>query len=209
MKKRRRISTLVVIAVILFLAAGIWTRAIPRWMGQWLVKDGPVQKADLIYVYAGRPAERPAYGAELFSRGLAPTVVVAGSIVPPNLEVLGLDFNEGTISRIEAEKNGVPPDRIVQLQEGTSTYEETAALEKYMEKNGLDSAILVTSPFHTRRVRMCAEMIFTSPDVRIDIAPVPDSDISLDQWWKEENDTVTVIVEYIKLAYYLFAYKLK
>ena len=204
-----KIILTVVAAALLLLAAGVSSGAIPRGIGTWLDTGLPPVKADLIYVFAGGPTERPAYAAELYEKEYAPRLVVAGILVPVSLQAAGLQLNEGTLGRMELEDYGVPRGDIIQLDAGTSTLEELEALRDYMDEEGLDSALLVTSPFHTRRVRMCVHMVFSGSRSNITVTGVPEerARVSLKNWWASEYDTVTVAMEYIKLTYYLFKHR--
>ncbi|MFC1474697.1 YdcF family protein [bacterium] len=176
-------------------------------MAMWLHVQDPLEKADAIYVYGGGVIERPVYAAKLYREGYAPTVVVGGILMDSNLIAIGHYLNDGDINRKVVVKRGVPGKRIVQIWEGTSTYEETESLKKYILQNKLKSVILVTSPFHTRRVRMCARRVFKDTGVKLIVTSVPDPEVNLENWWVDERDLVNIAVEFIKITYYFIKFR--
>ena len=91
--------------------------------------------------------------AELYEQGLAPLIVIARSENTPIVD-LGLVPNDTDVSVGVMEKLGVPPEKIIILPFPggvTSTFDEAAALRKYLEAHQVRKIILVTSAFHTRR----------------------------------------------------------
>lgn len=208
MGKRRIKRIAVIFFAVLFigLAVGLFSGWLPNKMGRWLKVESELKKADLIYVYGGSTLVRPAYAAELYRNNYAPLVVTGGILLNHELMALGLYYNDGYLNRRAVMRRGVPYDNTVKLPTGTSTYEETVGLKEFMKKNGHDSAILVSSPFHMRRIRYTAKTVFKDYDAELILAPVPEDmdTISLKYWWKEEEDFITITVEYIKLLYYVF-----
>lgn len=194
--------TVVAAAASLFLSRGIWLRA----AGEWLVVKTPLRKADVIYVYAGGPLERPQQAAELYRRGFAPRVAVAGILIDPDLMVLGHMFNDGTVNRLALMRRGVPGNAVVQIWQGTSTMEETRGLRALMDAQGWKTAILVSSPIHMRRIRFTVSRAFKGAGYKLYYAPVEDPRIRPDSWWLDEEGLISVTVEYIKLVYYHVEY---
>lgn len=206
MKRKNERSCLPFLIVIL-LVYFTFNGTIPRAAGKWLVKTDPIKNADLIYVFAGGTVERPGHAAELYKKGYGKRVVVAGVLVDFNLVAMDHYFNDGSLNRKMLVRHGVPGKNIVQIWDGTSTYEEVKALKKYMIQNKADTAVLVTSAFHTRRVRMCVNRVFRDTDIQLMVTAVPDPYHSVDNWWHEENDMIAVFTEYVKMAYYFVKYR--
>lgn len=197
---------LCVVAVLYFLRAPILRAA-----GAWLdVSGGKIGRADIIYVYAGGEAERPAYAAQLFRQGLAPLIMTAGSMKTDKLLALGIRLSEGEVNRQVLIDNGMPRDRIICVNQGTSTWEETNMLHGYMRAHNMRTAILVTSNFHTRRVRMTVRKVFRGDDMKFYYTAPHNRPITrLDAWWTNEDGLITVNNEYVKLFYYLAHYILR
>jgi len=208
--RRRKLSCA---AALLLAVLAAWfireirTGDIPAAIGHWLYVREPLEKSDAVYVYAGGILERPAYGARLYREGYAPLVIVGGVLMDANLFAIGAFVNDGTLNRAAVVKRGVPEKNVDQIWDGTSTYDETLALKRYMLERGLDSAILVTSPFHTRRVRLCADRVFKGTGIKTTVAAARYPVINLERWWEDERDLLTIIIEYFKLLFYLTKYR--
>lgn len=113
--------------------------------------------------YDGRPspllAARLDHAAELWSEGVAPTVVVTGGNRP------GDRFTEAEASAQYLADAGVPPSAIVEVPEGSNTYDSVAAAAAVMQASGVDSVVVVTDPFHALRSRLIAEEFGFDVDV--------------------------------------------
>ncbi len=197
-----KILIFIMIVLISGMAVFLMRNEILTAAGRWLVVRTPPRRADVIYVFAGGVSERPAYGAELFKRGYAPRVAVAGVLISYDLLAFGKVVNEGEINRKVLLRHGVPAGKIIQIWRGTSTMEEVTALKKLMNSNGWKSAILVSSPFHTRRIRFSVKKVFGNGDYRFSYVPTPHPIIRPDSWWREEEGLIMVSNEYLKLIYY-------
>ncbi len=208
MRKKKIILFITFIVIMLALAAGFVSGYIPNKMGRWLKIESPLKKADLIYVYGGSTIIRSAYAAELYNKGYAPLVVTGGILVNHDLLALGLYYNDEMLNQRVLVKRGVPYKNTAQIHVGTSTFEETVGLKEFMKKNDLHSAILVSSPFHMRRIRYTANKVFKDYNAELIYAPVPEdmAQISLEGWWNKEDDFITIILEYVKMLYYVFKY---
>jgi len=198
----RRILIICVALVLLYITRGIWLRGV----GHFLCVETPVKKADVIYVFAGNTRERSLRAARLFDEGYAKKIVVSGELISENLKALNLFINEARVTARALEIRGVPRKNIVIVEHSTSTLEELLLLRDYMEKNKLRSVILVSSPFHMRRVVMAAHKVFAQSDYTLYFTAAHPSITDLDNWWKEETDLITVQTEYIKLGLYFIKY---
>jgi uncharacterized SAM-binding protein YcdF (DUF218 family) len=70
---------------------------------------------------------------------------------------------------------------------------------------GLDTLLLVSSAWHTRRAfkifRAALHPLEESPVVRC--SPNPYTKFDPEKWWKSKNDIQIVVTEYLKLAYFV------
>jgi uncharacterized SAM-binding protein YcdF (DUF218 family) len=115
--------------------------------------------------YDGRPspqlAARLDHVLTLWSRGLAPTIVVTGGNQP------GDRFTEAEASARYLVDRGVPEDALLFENEGRSTYESMQRVADLLRAHGLRTALLVTDPYHALRTRLTAEELgidaFVSP----------------------------------------------
>jgi uncharacterized SAM-binding protein YcdF (DUF218 family) len=122
------------------IAAGVGLLLLLAALGHFLVVDDPLAPADAIVALAASEA-RAREAAALYHRGLAPRIVLARSRWPQDPEarvLLGA---------------GVPATAIVRLPRLTgNTSDELQADFEYAQAQGFRRVILVTSPYHTRRV---------------------------------------------------------
>lgn len=180
-----------------------------RWAGNRLdIGGAPPARADIIYVFAGGENERPRQAAALFKQGRAPRVMTAGGLKTDKLVALGIHLTEAQVNAKVLERNGVPADRIIQFQRSASTWDEANVLRTYMQEHKLHSAILVTSNFHTRRTRLAARAAFRGYDADLYYISAPQPITDLDNWWKNEEDLITVSTEYLKYGFYFINYGL-
>ncbi len=174
-------------------------------VARFLVVADPLAPADALYVFPGGIPERADCAAQLFRQRVAPRVVVSGERVRPELEVIGMPLNDAELNARVLARHGTPHDAIIMLEEGTSTFEDAAALHRWATGTpGLRRILAVTSPTHTRRARRTLARAFRDSAIAIAVRPCP-SDVSTD-WWRHEDSLLRVINEYFKLAYYAVAH---
>ncbi len=125
-------------------------------LGLFLVVADPLQPSDAIFVLEGKTPAREVEAAALYRRGLAPRIVVAHARDPMPLarRLSGEPTPQERAVRALAHL-GVPPEAVVRLtREAENTQQELAADFEYARAQGFRRVILVTSPVHTRRVRV-------------------------------------------------------
>jgi uncharacterized SAM-binding protein YcdF (DUF218 family) len=90
------------------------------------------------------------HAAELYQRGLAPIVVVTGGRLP------GDRFTEASAGARYLVRKGVPPDALLREVSSTSSWESLAASARFLERDGIRDVVLVSDPFHSRRISQIA-----------------------------------------------------
>jgi uncharacterized SAM-binding protein YcdF (DUF218 family) len=173
-----------------------------RALGSFLVCEDPLEPAEAIVTLAGSPAERGAEAARLFSAMPSSRVICTGELVPPVLRLVGAPHTEAALTARVVEKAGVPEANILIINQGTSTYEEAQHILSLCEGRGLKKIIILSSKFHTRRVRGTFRKIFKGSPVTLIIRGAPSLSYSEESWWKTENGLIMVTNEYMKLLYY-------
>ena len=98
-------------------------------------------------VFAGRLD----HAALLFEQGRADRVLVLGGGQP------GDRFTEAEAGRNYLVEQGVPEDAIIPVPEGHTTFESLGAAAPVMREAGMDSAFLVSDPWHNARVERMAQ----------------------------------------------------
>jgi uncharacterized SAM-binding protein YcdF (DUF218 family) len=174
----RRILTIVVVAIfalwVLSAAAVlIWSSRDEARPAQAIVVLGAAQ-------YAGKPSPvlraRLDHALDLWNRHLATLLILTGGTGA------GDTTSEAAVGRTYAKKRGVPDSAILVENEGRTTSESMRAVAGMLEVRGLQSALLVSDPFHMLRLRILARRFgftpYTSPTQTSPISP------NREQRWK-------------------------
>jgi uncharacterized SAM-binding protein YcdF (DUF218 family) len=167
----RRILTVVVVATFALwvtsaAAVLIWSNRDEARPAQAIVVLGAAQ-------YAGKPSPvlraRLDHALELWNRHLASLLILTGGTG------LGDTTSEAAVGRTYARKRGVPDSAILVESEGRTTSESMRAVAGMLEVRGLQSALLVSDPFHMLRLRILARRFgftpYTSPTQTSPISP--------------------------------------
>lgn len=68
---------------------------------------------------------------------------------------------------------GISDDRLRLEVDGTSTFEQLAATARFLESEGITSAVLITDPYHARRAQLVAEEVGLDATVSVTTAGAP------------------------------------
>jgi len=123
--------------------------------------------------YAGKPSPvlraRLDHALDLWKRHLASLLILTGGTGS------GDTTSEAAVGRNYAKKHGVPDSAILVENEGRTTSESMRAVAGMLEVRGLQSALLVSDPFHMLRLRILARRFgftpYTSPTRTSPISP--------------------------------------
>jgi uncharacterized SAM-binding protein YcdF (DUF218 family) len=184
----------------------IFRAPILRGMGNWLINEDPLEKADVIVELGGNSMERSAMAAQLYKFGYAPRVLTTGSNESGPLLAIGLHLTEAENSKQGLMRYGVPDSLIDVLNEGTSTIEEAEALKKYALSHHFKRMIVVTSKFHTARVHKYFNRVFKNSEVALIVRGADPLKYKTDHWWYSEEGLMMVNNEYVKSFYYWWKY---
>ena len=174
----RRILTIMVVATFLLwiisaAAVLIWSSRDEARPAEAIVVLGAAQ-------YAGRPSPvlraRLDHALDLWNRHLATILILTGGTGA------GDTTSEAAVGRSYARKHGVPDSAILVESEGRTTSASMKAVAGMLEVRGLQSALLVSDPFHMLRLRILARRFgftpYTSPTQTSPISP------NREQRWK-------------------------
>jgi uncharacterized SAM-binding protein YcdF (DUF218 family) len=167
----RRILTVVVVTafalwIVSATAVLVWSSRDEARPAQAIVVLGAAQ-------YAGKPSPvlraRLDHALELWNRHLASLLILTGGTGS------GDTTSEAAVGRTYARKHGVPDSAILVETEGRTTSESMRAVAGMLEVRGLQSALLVSDPFHMLRLRILARRFgftpYTSPTQTSPISP--------------------------------------
>jgi uncharacterized SAM-binding protein YcdF (DUF218 family) len=171
LKVVRRILTIAVATVfslwiISAAAVLIWSSRDEARPAQAIVVLGAAQ-------YAGKPSPvlraRLDHALDLWNRHLASLLILTGGTGS------GDTTSEAAVGRNYAKRHGVPDSAILVENEGRTTSESMRAVAGMLEVRGLQSALLVSDPFHMLRLRILARRFgftpYTSPTRTSPISP--------------------------------------
>lgn len=199
---RRLVSGVMVGLAGLTLALAALHGPILKSLGSWLRIEDRLERADVIVVLAGGTPWREAAAASLWRAGWAPRIMISRPSVRPDIEKLielgirKLDLQGET--RAALERYGVPADQIIAIGESARTTEpelrlvHTAATDKAYRR-----LILVTSPEHTRRVKVTWSK--EAPRGPEGIVVATQEAFPFDDWWRRRRAAESVLHEYLGL----------
>jgi len=167
---RRFLTILVVLCFGVWLVSAaavlIWSSRDEARPAQAIVVLGAAQ-------YAGRPSPvlraRLDHALELWNRHLASLLILTGGTGA------GDTTSEAAVGRKYAKRHGVPDSAILEENAGRTTSESMRAVAGMLEVRGLQTALLVSDPFHMLRLRILARRFgftpYTSPTRTSPISP--------------------------------------
>ncbi len=167
----RRLLTVAVVAVftvwiVSAIAVLVWASRDEARPAHAIVVLGAAQ-------YSGKPSPvlraRLNHALDLWNRHLAALLILTGGTGA------GDTTSEAAVGRNYARKHGVPDSAILVENEGRTTSESMRAVAAMLEVRGLQSALLVSDPFHMLRLRILARRFgftpYTSPTQTSPISP--------------------------------------
>lgn len=198
---------IIVIFIILFIFVGIF---LFLNLGKWLVIDDQIQNSDIILVLAGSLPDRILQAIDLYNKGLAKKIVFVDSCKGNHNNSKGTESPQGfaQLNQEAAINFGIPKkDTLILEGDARSTLEEALGMKEYLKNNNeVESIILVTSKFHSRRSKIIFTKLLGHLDREICIYSSPSKydNFKLDEWWASAGDRESVLSEYMKLVKFYF-----
>ena len=203
-QRRRRFRR---VFVAFLLLVGLW---LVSWLGaRWLIVRAPLERADAIVVLSGSAtlSERVQHAARLYAEKRAPRILLTSDNLQggwSRSEQRNLYFYE--IATRQLNRLGVPAENIELVTPPVaSTWDEATVLRDYAKTHNLRSLLIVTSSYHSRRALFTFRNFFAGTDTQVGIDPV-ETGIQTPRpatWWLHIRGWQLVLVEYLKLIYYL------
>jgi uncharacterized SAM-binding protein YcdF (DUF218 family) len=170
-----------------------------REITEYLFAEDELQPADLVIVFGGKRYERAERAAELYHAGLAPRILITGG------DKRGTGVTEAELLKQRCLELGVPAEAIVTEAESVNTLENVrmtvALVEEQFGWKNLKNVILVSSPYHLRRVKQTIAH-YIPRAVRLTCCPDTRTDITRENWWHTEEGRSTVYRELEKVRTY-------
>jgi len=186
--------------VLLVLLAGALIAV--RQAGHWLVREDPLSQAGVIVVLSGGMPYRAEGAAKVFRLGYAPEVWVSRPESPASdLQELGIHYvGEEDYNREILTHQGVPDSAVRIFPEAVvNTAQEVEEIAREMRRTGKTSVIIVTSPQHTRRVKVLWKKI-VGDEPKLIVRAAAEDPFDAGHWWGNTRDALAVVREYLGLA---------
>ncbi|WP_050183301.1 YdcF family protein [Domibacillus robiginosus] len=157
----------------------------------FLVVDEKPLEAEVIITLSGDTG-RLGKAADLYHKGYSNKVILSNAAEP------------GTTPE-EAVALGVPEEDILLEKEATSTYTNALYTKEIMTEQEFDSAIVVSSDYHMRRVKFTFDHVYKDSGIKLTYV----SSLRNDQaWYQDKENILFTVKEWTKLpAYGLRLYK--
>ena len=177
-----------------------------------LIVSAPLNSADAIVVLSGSSTyvERTHKAAELYREGRAPLVLLTDDHMRGGWSTVQ-QRNPYFVERATEEliEQGVPAEKIrIVSGMATGTHEEALLLKDYTTAQGIQSILVVTSAYHSRRALRSLRQNFDGTGMTIGLEPVPPGWQTPQPafWWLQFQGWRSVGIEYVKLVYYWLKY---
>ncbi|MCU1459676.1 MAG: YdcF family protein [Actinomycetia bacterium] len=181
-------GVLAVVALIVVYVGGTFVQV---W---WAARHDDKRRSDAIVVlgaaeYNGRPsavlAARLDHALDLYRGGYAPVIVVTGGAEP------GDRYTEAGAAAQYLHEHNVPDTAILRETTGRSSWESLAASARFLKARGTPRVILVSDPFHSKRIQEIAGDLgleaVTSPTLT---SPIK----GWDEWKRFGSETIRVSI---------------
>lgn len=182
---------------------------------RWLSVSDPLASSDLIVVLGG-DGERVEEGVRLYREGYGQKVLFTSAVVPrageeadpdvqtpkvlPRKSDLGIIHWPSELKRV-LNRGAIPSSALLLDATAASTCAEARLIDEVMETRGARSAIVVSSPYHMRRIQWIFRRLLGKPSHRVLLHPVLSSWFREDDWWTHRRGIETLVSEYVKLLY--------
>jgi uncharacterized SAM-binding protein YcdF (DUF218 family) len=189
---RRAMTALIVSGCLL--AAYFLTPVLFNEAAEGLIREDSLVKADVIVALAGdNRSNREKRAAELYHQGWAGNVVVSGMS-------FAWGFHTGEAARRYVMSLGVPGEKISMICETLNTRAEAKALDDLMREHGWNSAIIVTSAFHSRRAVYTIERTARGRSFYSSPVPTGSPEWTPRAWWSRREDVYVTVREFTSWA---------
>ena len=192
-------AILVALVALVVLALVAW-RPVLTGLGRFLIVDEPPVPSDVVVV-SGGDVDRILYGVDLVQGGTAPRLLVLVS--PADCpDFWGIRCEQFIVRRVL--EMGLRKEQVIIEGRPHSTHTDAVYSRQDMEREGLASAVVVSDPFHMRRISWAWRRVFLGADVRLTFTSIPfeRTGMRLEGWWTREDELLFVFQEYVKLGLY-------
>lgn len=163
--------------------------------GRFLTLTEPPKQADVIIILSGGQG-RVEKGVELYQAGYAPYIILSNSAESTS--------RSGDMLQIAIDL-GVPQDVIFTESAAESTYQNAELTLPIMKEHDFHSAIVVSSEFHMRRVKLLFDRVYRKSEIELTYVG-SSSWYNAKRWWSDRKSQETTLNEYVKMIGNTFGY---
>jgi len=154
-----------------------------------VVAEEPIKSADAIVVIGrDKTGERVEHAVRLFKQGSGKYLIISGRDI-------GWNTNEADIMKAHAIDLGVPATLILTDRNGSTPEEQAKHVKDLLLTTRLQSAILVTSSYHSSRAKEAFSHKFSLSQLSVVSAPVQGL-FDPNSWWTTRKGAKIVFREY-------------
>jgi len=186
--KQKRFFYFLVLCLLLAFVLVVGKDYYLRALGSFLVVKDNLQTADAIVVLGGE-SERLDQAVKLYKEGFSKFIIVSGGRGNASIKM-----------EQEAVQAGIPAQRILLETKGWHTYQQPIFVKPIIVNHGFTSVIVVSSPYHMRRVVMLFDRTFHKTGIKLIYYPVMNSWFDSQHWWQSEKGRYFVFWEYAKMS---------
>ncbi|HSE84246.1 MAG TPA: YdcF family protein [Thermodesulfobacteriota bacterium] len=207
MTRRQKAVFFILLIILAASLIAVYHEAILVSLGEYLITEQRLEKADAIFILGGSVPDRILEGIDVYKQGYAPVIILSREQKPRGYDALlklGIKLPEGyDLNRMIATKLGVPASSIFVINRRVnSTYMEMQVLHDFLKEKNIKSVILVSSKSHTTRVTKLFNFVNNGKKIKGITRPSKYDDFDPENWWKSRDQTKQIIFEYQKLIHY-------
>lgn len=165
------------------------------FLGYFLPLNEAPKQVDSIIVLSGGSA-RVEKAAALYKEGYATYVILSNS--------KEIASSHGDMLQT-AMVFGIPSDVILSEEKAQSTYQNAELTLLLMKKHGFNSAIVVSSDFHMRRVKFNFDQVYKKSGIELTYIGAA-SGYNAKRWWSDSYSRESTFNEYVKMIGNVFGY---
>lgn len=191
-------------ALVALLATVIFHRPVLTAMGRYLTYEDPIQKADAIVVLTGESPFRSLEALDIYQAGYAPMIILSSRAELAHLKRLSASrsgYGYLPYRDMGALKEGLPTEAFAVLEgKGKDTKAELSRIYDFLIEENMTQVILVSSNYHTRRVKKLFNLIAGDRISSIVRASKYSKFFDPQWWWLASWSRRFLFSEYLKLA---------
>lgn len=186
-KRRKRLYLTYILFLLIFLLFFM--------VGRFLTLTQPSKQADVIIVLSGGQG-RVEKAVDLYKAGYAPYIILSNAKESSS--------RSGDMLQTALDL-GIPQDVIYTENAAESTYQNAEFTLPIMKEHDFKSAIVVSSEFHMRRVKLLFDRVYKKSEIELTYVGSV-SGYNAKRWWSDRKSRETTFNEYVKMIGNTFGY---